>query len=123
MCLERWRHFLVGIKFVVVSDHAALTYLTKQSHLSCRQARWLGLFQEFAFDIIHIPGKKNVADYFSRIPSTETLNAVSLCSLQYTLGVYHVDDLDADVDTCESGHMCLQIVVSIFEESTFLERL
>ena len=29
MCLERWRHFFVGIKFVVLSDHAALIYLTK----------------------------------------------------------------------------------------------
>ena len=29
MCLERWRHFLVGIHFVILSDHAALTYLTK----------------------------------------------------------------------------------------------
>ena len=29
MCLERWRHFLIGIHFNVLSDHAALTYLTK----------------------------------------------------------------------------------------------
>ena len=36
MSLERWRHFLIGVKFVVLSDHAALTYLTKQSHLNRR---------------------------------------------------------------------------------------
>ena len=36
MCLERWRHFLIGVPFVVLSDHAALTYLTKQSHLNRR---------------------------------------------------------------------------------------
>ncbi len=28
LCLERWRHFLVGIRFTILSDHAALTYLT-----------------------------------------------------------------------------------------------
>jgi hypothetical protein len=29
MSLERWRHHLIGMKFTVLSDHAALTYLTK----------------------------------------------------------------------------------------------
>lgn len=29
MSLERWRHYLVGISFIILSDHAALTYLTK----------------------------------------------------------------------------------------------
>ena len=77
MCLERWRHFLIGIKFTVLSDHAALTYLTKQSHLNRRQARWLDFFQEFAFDITHIPGKKNVADYLSRILGMQFLVLVS----------------------------------------------
>jgi hypothetical protein len=36
MSLERWRHHLIGIAFLVLSDHAALAYLTKQSHLSRR---------------------------------------------------------------------------------------
>ncbi len=29
LSLERWRHFLIGRHFVVLTDHAALTYLTK----------------------------------------------------------------------------------------------
>lgn len=36
MSLERWRHFLIGVSFTILSDHAALTYLTKQSHLNRR---------------------------------------------------------------------------------------
>lgn len=27
LALERWRHFLIGIKFQILTDHAALTYL------------------------------------------------------------------------------------------------
>lgn len=67
LALERWRHFLVGKHFDVFTDHAALTYLTKQTHLSRRQAKWLEFFQEFAFDIYHVEGRKNVADYLSRV--------------------------------------------------------
>lgn len=29
LSLERWRHLLIGIHFVILTDHAALTYLTK----------------------------------------------------------------------------------------------
>lgn len=45
--------------------------MTTQSHLSRRQARWLNFFSEFNLNIIHIPGKTNVADYLSRIPVQE----------------------------------------------------
>lgn len=123
MCLERWRHFLVGVHFTVLSDHAALTYLTKQAHLSRRQARWLDFFQEFSFDIVHIPGKKNVADYLSRIPGAEQLTANMLCSVSLTLGMNHLDDLDTSVGQNECTQANLANVVSIFEESSFLERL
>ena len=27
LALERWRHFLIGIKFLILTDHAELTYL------------------------------------------------------------------------------------------------
>ena len=26
-CLERWRHFLVGCRFLILTDHVALTYI------------------------------------------------------------------------------------------------
>jgi hypothetical protein len=87
MSLERWRHFLIGVQFEVLSDHAALTYLTKQSHLNRRQARWLDFFQEFSMQIKHVPGKHNVADYLSRMPGMETLHVVELCSVSYTCGM------------------------------------
>lgn len=41
MALERWRQYLVGIEFTVLTDHASLVYLLEQSKLSRRQARWL----------------------------------------------------------------------------------
>ena len=52
----------------MMTDHAALTYLMTQAHLSRRQARWLDFLSQFDLKFEHVPGKKNVADYLSRIP-------------------------------------------------------
>lgn len=38
-------------------------------------------------------GKANVADHLSRIPGTEQLSSVELCSNLFSLGVLHIDDL------------------------------
>jgi hypothetical protein len=39
--LERWRHFLIGHPFDVLTDHASLTYLTESRSVNRRNARWL----------------------------------------------------------------------------------
>ena len=55
----------MGREFMILTDHASLTHLQTQAHLSRRQARWLDFLGEFKFEVLHIVGKKNVADYFS----------------------------------------------------------
>ncbi len=47
LSLERWRHFLIGIKFVILTDHAALTYLQTSASVSRRNARWLDFLSNF----------------------------------------------------------------------------
>ena len=43
---------------------------------------------------MHIAGKKNVADYFSRVPGYDALtDSPQLCSMMYTFGVPHGLDL------------------------------
>src|ERR1700749_2529932 len=38
--LREWRHYLLGNRFTVVTDHRSLQYLQSQDKLSARQARW-----------------------------------------------------------------------------------
>ena len=64
-CLETWKHYLMGTRFVVVTDNVANTFFTTQKKLTAKQARW----QEFLadFDLVWWPGRHNqVADALSR---------------------------------------------------------
>jgi hypothetical protein len=78
--LKMWRHYLLGRKFVLMTDHCGLRYLFDQPKLNARQARWMALLSEFDFEIKHIKGKENrVVDALSRSMKTIHLAAVSTC--------------------------------------------
>ena len=86
-CLERWRHFLVGIRILILTDHVALTYIQSSATVSRRNARWLEFLSQFTFDIEHIKGRENIiADALSRVPGVETISSMKICNKNYTLG-------------------------------------
>jgi hypothetical protein len=65
--LRKWRHYLMGKRFELRTDHNGLKYLFDQPNLNARQSRWLEFLSEYNFDINHIKGKENkVVDALSR---------------------------------------------------------
>jgi hypothetical protein len=65
--LRKWRHYLMGKRFELRTDHNGLRYLFDQPTLNARQSRWLEFLSEYDFDINHIKGKENkVVDALSR---------------------------------------------------------
>eukprot|EP00253_Pinus_taeda_P012641 PITA_12641 len=65
--LKMWRHYLVGRKFLLLTDHHSLTNYFSQPTLNARQARWVDFLSGFDFEIKHLQGKENrVADALSR---------------------------------------------------------
>jgi hypothetical protein len=65
--LRKWRHYLMGKRFELRTDHNGLKYLFDQPNLNARQSRWLEFLSEYDFDIKHIKGKENkVVDALSR---------------------------------------------------------
>jgi len=49
--LKHYRQYLIGRKFVIRTDHAALSYLMTAKDLIGQQARWVDLMSEFDFTI------------------------------------------------------------------------
>ena len=47
--LKMWRHYLLGRKFLLMTDHCGLQYLFDQLKLNARQATWMALLSEFDF--------------------------------------------------------------------------
>jgi hypothetical protein len=64
--LKIWRHYIMGTKFQVYTDHKSLKYIFTQKDLNLRQHRWLELIKDYDMEIHYHPGKANlVADALS----------------------------------------------------------
>ena len=67
--LDKWHHYLSGIKFTWDTDHKALTQLNQKAQINKRCERWRLKILEYDFKVQYIPGLTNsMPDYMSRSP-------------------------------------------------------
>jgi hypothetical protein len=70
--LKIWRHYLIGNKCHIFTDHKSLKYIFTQPDLNLHQRRWLELIKDYDIEIHYNSGKANVvADALSRKPFGE----------------------------------------------------
>lgn len=87
LAIKKFRAYVEGQKFTVVTDHASLRWLMNQTDLSGRLARWALKFQAFDFTIQHRKGSANVVpDALSRINCEDEFVAA--------MGVDYVPDIN-----------------------------
>jgi hypothetical protein len=66
--LKIWRHYLIGHRCEIHSNHKSLKYIFTQIDLNLRQRRWLELINDYDLGINYHPGKANVvADALSEM--------------------------------------------------------
>nr|ABA93462.1 retrotransposon protein, putative, Ty3-gypsy subclass [Oryza sativa Japonica Group] len=78
--LKIWRHYLIGNRCKVYTDHKSLKYIFTQPDLNLRQRRWLELIKDYDMSIHYHPGKANVvADALSRKSYCTALCIEGMC--------------------------------------------
>jgi hypothetical protein len=58
--LHKFKHYLLGNKFVLYVNHMALVYLVNKPHVLRRVARWLLLLLKYDFIVVYKPNKTHV---------------------------------------------------------------
>lgn len=101
---QYYRHYLIGRRFFLYTDHQALTYVLTVKDPPSRLFRWLMKLQDYDFDIIYRPGKTNAnADALSRlayssvepVPNHYNISVISTVSrLSTTTPGYGLSDKD-----------------------------
>lgn len=72
-CIREFRCYIEGMRFTVITDHAALKWLMEKKDLAGRLARWSLELQSFNFTIEHRKGAANIVpDALSRAAVEET---------------------------------------------------
>ena len=89
--VQKFRHYLLGYKFVFHVDHDALKYMVNKPQLSGRIARWVLLLQEFDFTIEVRLGKKHAnADHLSWLTDSLGMESIEDALLDAKLFVVDV---------------------------------
>jgi hypothetical protein len=58
--LKIWRHYLMGTRCNIYTDHKSLKYIFTQADLNMRQRRWLELIKDYDLEVHYHPRKANV---------------------------------------------------------------
>jgi hypothetical protein len=98
--LKIWRHYLIGHKCDIYTDHKSLKYIFTQSELNLRQLRWLELIKDYDLKVHYHPGKVNVV-------------ADALCRKSYANGL-QLTHLHAEL-RAEIEHLNLGFVNNVME--------
>ena len=57
--IKKWKHYLLGRPFELITDHKALQWLQNTKDLEGRLARWALALQPFQFTIKYRPGSQH----------------------------------------------------------------
>lgn len=82
LAIQKWRHYLLGHRFIVCTNQRALKHLLEQRDVAPQYQKWLTKILGYDFEIRYQPGLlKKAADALSRIPNNAELHSIIVPSL------------------------------------------
>ena len=117
---RHFRHYLLGRKFLLRTDHHSLVWLMRFRRPEGQLARWLEELSQYDMDIIHRAGAKHSnADGLSRIPENENCDCFhagahledlpckgcNYCTRKHQQWERFINDVDDVVPLAHNAHM------------------
>ena len=88
--VRKWRHYLLGHHFFILTDHQSLKELMSQVIQTPEQQHYLVKLLGFDYKIQYKPGSHNVvADALSRVPSSPSLLLLSISHMTFMAQLWH----------------------------------
>uniref|UniRef100_A0A2S2NVX6 RNA-directed DNA polymerase n=1 Tax=Schizaphis graminum TaxID=13262 RepID=A0A2S2NVX6_SCHGA len=114
--VNKLRQFLLGIKFTVLTDCQALTYLNSSKSVNAQVARWYDALQEYDFEVKYRPGVRMAhVDALSRAPVGGEESLDEALTERQTVCV--LITLDERVMMCQTADGDVAHIKRIVEES------
>ncbi|KAA0042859.1 hypothetical protein E5676_scaffold108G00800 [Cucumis melo var. makuwa] len=96
LSVQKWRHYLLGRKFTMMSNQKALKFLLEQREVQPQFQKWLTKLLGYDFEIMYQPGLQNkAADALSRVENSPELNTMS------TSGIVDMEIVTKEVEKDE----------------------
>ncbi|XP_039145712.1 uncharacterized protein LOC120282946 [Dioscorea cayenensis subsp. rotundata] len=111
----KFKHYLVGQKFVIRTDQLSLRYLTTQAIQTPEQQKWLSKLLGFDFTIEYKPGKDNVV--------VDALSPVSGVSCVSCGGARRYYTLMLDLHINYIGLQCVNLSTSLSAVASYVNKL
>ena len=93
LSVQKWRHYLLGRKFTILSDQKALKFLLEQREVQPQFQKWLTKLLGYDFEILYQPRLQNkAADALSRMEQPVELHSLT------TTGIIDVKLIEQEVE-------------------------